>query len=274
MSPLFKIPAASGHLPIFKAGEQGIRWLGLEVVRLAAGERWQSSLEDEEAGLVILGGRCTVVVDAKERAEWAALGNRSDIFAGLPTAVYVPRRSTLSITAETALEAAIMKAPCDVDLPPALVTPADVKVISAGMANWRRDVRLVIPPGSPISQRLIIGETINPPGNWSGIPPHKHDEITQAENSLEEVYLFKAKPADGYGVQLMYRSGEGSAHLIGNDDVAVMLGGFHPTVAAPGVTIAYLWTLAGDSKAYNLSIDPRFSWVSSAEAVFREMKQQ
>ncbi len=274
MSPLFKVPAGSGHLPIFKPGDQGIQWLGLEIVRLAAGETWQGGLHDEEAGLVILGGRCSVTLDGQKHAEWSGLGGRADIFAGPPTAVYVPRRSTLSITAETALEAAIAKTPCEVDLPAALIAPSEVKVISAGMANWRRDVRLVIPPGSPISQRLIIGETINPPGNWSGIPPHKHDEITQTENSLEEFYLFKVRPADGYGVQLMYRGGEGSAHLIGNDDVAVMLGGFHPTVAAPGVTIAYLWTLSGHGKAYNLSIDPRFSWVSSAEAVFREMKQQ
>ncbi len=28
------------------------------------------------------------------------------------------------------------------------------------MANWRRDVRMVIPPGSPLSQRLIIGDAL------------------------------------------------------------------------------------------------------------------
>jgi hypothetical protein len=40
------------------------------------------------------------------------------------------------------------------------------------------------------------------------------------------------------------------------------------------VTVAYLWVLSGDSKAYDIAIDPRFSWVTSAEAVLREMAQR
>jgi 5-deoxy-glucuronate isomerase len=133
-------------------------------------------------------------------------------------------------------------------------------------------VRLVIPPGSPISSRLIIGETINPPGNWSGIPPHKHDVITEKENVLEEFYLFKAKPSDGYGIQLLNDDGKDTAHVIGENDVAILTSGYHPTAAAPGVTIAYLWVLSGDNKAYDITIDPRFAWVPAAEAVLKEMK--
>jgi len=148
-----------------------------------------------------------------------------------------------------------------------------VKVVSAGVANWRRDVRLVIPPGSPISQRMIIGETINPPGNWSGIPPHKHDEISGVENILEEFYLFKAKPAGGYGVQLGYKNGNEESYLIHNDDVFLMENGYHPTVASPGTTLGYLWVLSGDDKAYNITTDPRFDWVASAEAVIRESQR-
>jgi len=78
--------------------------------------------------------------------------------------------SEVSVTAESRLEMAVVEAPCETDLPPVLITPSDVKIMSAGVANWRRDVRLIIPPGSPISQRLIIGETLNPTGNWSEFP--------------------------------------------------------------------------------------------------------
>jgi 5-deoxy-D-glucuronate isomerase len=52
----------------------------------------------------------------------------------------------------------------------------------------------------------------------------------------------------------------------------VFLSGYHPTVAAPGTTVCYLWALAGDSKAYNVISDPRFGWVSTAEAVIKEMQ--
>jgi 5-deoxy-glucuronate isomerase len=48
--------------------------------------------------------------------------------------------------------------------------------------------------------------------------------------------------------------------------------GYHPTVAAPGTTLYYLWALAGRDKAYNIGTDPRFDWVVSAETVIKEMK--
>ena len=121
-------------------------------------------------------------------------------------------------------------------------------------------------------QRLIVGETFNPPGNWSGIPPHKHDEISDIENFLEEFYFFKVKPPDSYGLQLLYRNDQGQSYIVGDDDVVVMLSGYHPTVASPGTTICYLWALSGESKAYDITIDPRFNWISNTEAVFKEMQ--
>ena len=269
----FKISPEDGHQLVFRPGEHDIRWLGLEILRLEAGESWQGALDDEEAALVILGGHCTISVRGAEPVKWEGLGGRRDIFSGPATAVYAPRKSKLEVTAEGKLELAIIKAPCEADLSPTLITPDDVQEVSSGVANWRRDVRLIIPPGSPVSQRLIVGETLNPPGNWSGIPPHKHDEINDEENMLEEFYLFKTKPSDGYAVQLVYRNGPGQGNIVGNDDVMVFLSSYHPTVAAPGTTVCYLWALSGHSKAYNVTIDPRFSWVDNAEAVLKEMQR-
>jgi 5-deoxy-glucuronate isomerase len=285
MNPVFELLPTSGHQSVFQPGEQATNWLGLEVVRLDRGETWEGALRDQEAALVVLSGRCDITVglpataDSKTAA-WTGLGSRSNIFSGSPAAVYAPRGSRLKVVAsqvpaDNRLELAIAKAPCEIDLRPVLVQPADVKVVSSGAANWRRDVRLIIPPGSPISQRLIVGETLNPPGNWSGIPPHKHDEVTRDENFLEEFYLFKVQPADSFGLQVIYRRGEGgqhgTGHMIGNDTVTVMRGGYHPTVAAPGTTLCYLWVLSGEDKAYDISLDPRFTWLSNAEAVMREM---
>jgi 5-deoxy-glucuronate isomerase len=273
MSPLFKVTPGGGHQSIFQSGEQGINWLGLEVLRLEAGETWEGSLADEEAAFVLLSGSADISVANGKSESWSGLGSRGDIFSGPAAAVYAPRKSKVKVSASSKLEIAICKAPCEVDLPAKLILPSDVKVVSSGMANWRRDVRLIIPPGSPVSQRLIVGETLNPPGNWSGIPPHKHDQVVEGENFLEEFYFFKARPADSYGLQLMYKDGEGQGHIVSNDDVTVMLSGYHPTVASPGTTICYLWVLSGDDKAYDIVIDPRFGWVSNAEAVLREEKR-
>jgi len=269
MSLLFKLSPRGGHQSVFQPGEHGIHWLGLEILRLEAGESWQGDLGEEEAALVILGGHCTISVQCEQTGKWAGLGGRGDAFSGLATTVYAARQSKLEVTAESKLELAIIKAPCEADLPPTLIAPGDVKAVSSGMANWQRDVRLIIPPGSPVSWRLIVGETLNPPGNWSGIPPHKHDEVNAGENILEEFYLFKTKPADGYAVQLVYRDGEGQGHIVGNDDVVLFLSSYHPTVAPPGTMVCYLWALSGTCKAYGITIDPRFDWVSDAEASSR-----
>lgn len=268
-----KILPQSGHQTVFSSGAEELTWLGLEILRLDAGETWQGELKDEEAALVALGGRFAVEIDNGKPAAWSGLGARGDIFNGSPWAVYTPRHAHYKVIAESSLELAVAKAPCNADHPPAVIKPEDVRIVSAGAANWRRDVRLVIPPGSPISQRLIVGETLNPPGNWSGIPPHKHDEMSGKENILEEFYLFKAKPVNGYGVQLGYKLGQEESHIIHNDDVYLMQNGYHPTVAAPGTTLCYLWVLSGDSKAYNISTDPIFDWVGSAESILKEMQR-
>jgi 5-deoxy-glucuronate isomerase len=270
MNQRFKVESKDGHQSIFQPGDKHIKWLGLEVLRLGTGEDWKGEFKAEEAALVVLSGKCSITIEGKAKAKFDGVGARGDMFAGSPHAVYVPRNSKVAVKAGSKLELAFAKAPCDMDLEPMLIQPDQVKVVSSGMANWRRDVRLVIPPGSPISQRLIVGETFNPPGNWSGIPPHKHDENTEMENFLEEFYLFKTKPADSYGLQLMYKGEEGQGHIIGNDDVTVMLNGYHPTVASPGTTICYLWVLSGEDKAYDISIDPRFDWVGTAESVLKE----
>jgi 5-deoxy-glucuronate isomerase len=262
---------------VFAWGEGALNYLSLDSIRLDAGENCRVALGEEEGTLVILGGLASVRVGGGTQAgtlsEWHGIGSRPDPFSGSAAAVYLPRGTEVEVQAGSRLEAAIARAPCDVDLPAALIAPEAVKVISAGTANWRRDVRLIVPPGSAISRRLIVGETLNPPGNWSGIPPHKHDKITADENVLEEFYYFKVRPPESYGVQMIYGDGQDEAHIVADGDVAVFLGGYHPTVAAPGTTIFYLWALAGDDKAYKIAIDPRFQWVSQAEAVFRETQR-
>lgn len=273
MGVSFKIAPQRGHQRVFRPGEHGIRWLGLEVLRLEAGEGWQGDSGDEEAALVILSGRCTISVRAKETARWEGLGARKDVFSGPAAAIYAPRESKLEVVAEDKLELAIARAPCEANLTPTLLAPDTVKVISVGAANWRRDVRLIVPPGSSISQRLIVGETLNPPGNWSGIPPHKHDRMSDEESILEEFYFFKVKPPDSFGIQMIYSEDRGETHIVNDDDVVVFLNGYHPTVAAPGTTVFYLWALAGDERAYKVGVDPRFQWVSQAEAVFAEIQR-
>ncbi len=86
-----------------------------------------------------------------------------------------------------------------------IITPADQRVAEVG----RRQLGAAgahhprVPSTRPVG--FIVGETINPPGNWSSYPPHKHDEHRPPhEVQLEEVYYFKFDPPGGFGVQLRY----------------------------------------------------------------------
>src|SRR5512146_2007989 len=114
----FQLQPVQGHQSTFQPGEQGIRWLGLEALRLDRDEDWRGSFVDQEAALVILGGRCTVAITPPggEKVEWRGLGSRGDVFSGLPTSVYAPRGSEIAIKAESKVEIAIGKAPASIDL--------------------------------------------------------------------------------------------------------------------------------------------------------------
>ena len=73
-----------------------------------------------------------------------------------------------------------------------------------GRDNWQRTVYSALAEDVP-AQRLLAGETLNPPGNWSSYPPHKHDRLNPPQEAvLEEVYFFRIKPAQGFGLMWTY----------------------------------------------------------------------
>ncbi len=269
MTNLYHVDPRQGAQSVLTHEGAGLGFLALDLLRLQTGQAAEQTLVDEEALLVLLSGSFRLQIFGEPMFE-AVIGPRADVFTAKPHAAYIARQSHFCATAMSACEIAVIKAPAEKSLPAQAIKPDDCSYSSSGAFNWRRDIRLLLPPGTPKSQRLIVGETINPPGNWSGIPPHKHDQITANENILEEIYLFKMKPADGFAVQLTYSDGSSSASVVKNDDAYVHHDGYHPTVSAPGVTAYYLWALAGDDKAYKIVTDPRFNWIPQAEAVLKE----
>ncbi|MDO8683225.1 MAG: 5-deoxy-glucuronate isomerase, partial [Armatimonadota bacterium] len=119
------------------------------------------------------------------------------------------------------------------------------------------------------AEMLLIGETLNPPGNWSSAPPHKHDVSKGVERFMEEVYFFVFDPPQGFGMQRIY-SGEDSP---GQMDVGIPLEdgttvaipfGYHPVVAGPGYKMLYVWVLAGETREFGTwSDDPKHTWVKN-----------
>lgn len=233
----------------------------LDLADLAPGERFERT-SDDEVLVVVLSGVVDVEVDGQSLG---SAGGRQNVFEAPGDAIYAPPGTALQLTATTPAELAIASAPVD-DLAPGkarVIQPADQGVAERGSGNWSRSVRTILGPGDEAG-RLLVGETINPPGNWSSYPPHKHDTHNPPhEVQLEEVYLFKVDPAGGFGVQLLYDGDRQQAFTVRDNDVAAIKSGYHPVVGAPGYSLYYLWVMAGRGRQMIPALDPQHAWVQT-----------
>lgn len=242
--------------------------INLALADLSPGESIELP-DDVELAAVVMSG----VVDAHtmDGLSLGRAGGRTSVFEAPGDTVYAPSGSGLRIEAThdtpVALAIASVSAEPSSDAAPArVIGPSDQRVNEVGKGNWSRTVRTILGPDNPgEAQRLLLGETINPPGNWSSYPPHRHDRHNPPEEvDLEEVYLFKTNPAGGFGVQLRYElDGENAeeAFMVRDDDIAVIRKGFHPVVAASGYELYYLWVMAGEGRVMMPYLDPAHAWV-------------
>lgn len=182
--------------------------------------------------------------------------------------VYIPPESKYEIVpASGRLDAGLFSAPAETKAQPRLLTGADVVAKQVGRDNWQRTVYSALDERVPV-ERLLAGETLNPPGNWSSYPPHKHDRANPpGEAVLEEIYFFRVKPAEGYGFIWTYTDpsdpgGFSTVFVVEDGDTVLLPKGYHPVVAAPGYQLHYTWVLAGEERRYGAwADDPRHAWV-------------
>src|SRR5665213_729730 len=220
--------------------------IGLEVADLDARESLRF-VADSEVLVVILSGVLDVEVDA---ARLGRAGGRATVFDGGGDSVYAPPGAVVKLTEADGGGAAIAVASAPLADQPAaaarIIRPADHRVAEVGHGNWARQVRTILGP-EHAAGRLIVGETVNPPGNWSSYPPHKHDEDNPPhEVQLEEVYYFKFDPPGGFGVQLRYDSKGDPADdvfVVRDGDVAVT----HYEYVVGGITLAVVTQLHAEA---------------------------
>ena len=227
---------------------------------LDPGETFALDGGDEAVAVVLTGEVAARVGDE----DLGTAGGRTDPFTQAGHAVYAPPGAPLELKGgpEGAVVAVVSAAPGD-DPPGAarIIGPDDYTPVTVGEGNWQRTVRTMLGPDDRAS-RLLVGETLNPPGNWSSYPPHKHDENAPPDEvRLEEIYLFRVAPEGGFGVQLLYEPAGERSFMVHDGDVAVIRSGYHPVVAAPGYDLYYLWVLAGDGREMRPRFDPRHAWV-------------
>jgi 5-deoxy-glucuronate isomerase len=250
-----------GYKPVVGPEDSDLDYIGFGLLNLTDGQSWEQTFVGREALLVVLGGRCDV--NAADQT-WSDVGERTDVFDGKPSAVYLPPGTECRATGRGDVEIAVCTALADSGGEVSLIAPGDVGVRDVGKGTFERQIYDILTPESLPAQRLIVGETYNPPGLWSSYPPHKHDEHRPPEESkLEEVYHFRVKPPEGFGIQRVYGEGFDETYPVQDGDTVVITRGFHPVASAPGYLLYYLWMLAGEERVMRPCEDPAHSWVSS-----------
>lgn len=264
MKYLIKTPVFSGEgysSIVTKGVYKDLAYIEFGILRLKKGQEYAFNSRAKEVVLVILSGHCSIMID--EKTKWFNVGARASVFAGRPYAAYIPPGCEAGITGESDVEIAVCKAPSKKKGRPVLINPEMVRHKSVGRDNWRRDVYDIVDSSIP-AEHLVVGETVNPPGNWSSSPPHKHDEDNQPfEAKMEELYFYKLNPQQGFGLQRVYTAdGEtDETYTVEENDVLVIPKGYHPVVAAPGYQLYYLWVLAGKQRDLCPNDDPKHSWI-------------
>jgi 5-deoxy-glucuronate isomerase len=262
-------------LAITPAGA-GWDYISFQARRLAAGATWAFATGDHELAIINFSGRYTV---DSTRGRWTGIGGRTSVFTGAAHALYLPRRTDFTITAEIAGDFAVTWVPTDQDHAPWLIRPETVAISVRGGDNASRQINDLLPPGSPV-HRLVLVEVYTPSGNWSSYPGHKHDVHrvdavgNLIEADLEEVYFYKIDRPEGYAYQRVYTDESSPLHQAGypidalvraEDNCAVIVPeGYHPVTSAPGYTTYYLNVLAGSAQSLANQDDPRYAWVKTS----------
>lgn len=268
-----QFPDDPGLLLSITPAQAGWKLISFQVRQLATGQSWSFETGSNEFALVNLDGRYAV---HSSRGDWSGIGGRRSVFEGAAHALYLPRETELTVTAELGGQFAATWVPSDEDHEPWLIRPEDVASAIRGGGNVSRQINDLLPPGSPV-HRLVLVEVYTPSGNWSSYPPHKHDvHIEDAdgrllEADLEEVYFYKIDRPEGYAYQRIYTDAASPLHLAGypidalvradNNSAVLVPEGYHPVVSAPGYTSYYLNVLAGSAQSLANQDDPRYSWV-------------
>lgn len=246
--------------------------LDLNLLVLSAGKSYQGSTGNREYVAVLMGGKAAFEIDGKK---FENVGGRSNPFSGKPHSVYIPCQSNFTVTAQGAAEVALCSAPSELKTAPYVIAPDKVATGVWGAANFSRNyhqiLTMVSQPDLP-AQRLIVGETYTPSGNWSTFPPHRHEKDDLPREAFhEEMYFFKVSPADGFGMTRYYNDEMDTGYIVKDNTVLMAPKGYHTVTSAPGYTTYYLWFLAGNHRTQATADDPSFAWVGKTVPMLKAL---
>jgi len=223
---------------------------------------------DEVIVLPLSGSVAVDVADAH-----CELDGRGSVFDGPTDLVYVGSGQTVNLRSAAGGRFALCGARAQSAAPLRYVAASQVPIELRGAGQSSRQVRNFGTPGALDAAKIIACEVVTPAGNWSSYPAHKHDQASETESELEEIYYFEiaAGPGGQPGFGFM-RTSSSPGHEIevleevhDRDTVLVPYGWHGPCVAAPGFDMYYLNVMAGPAaeRVWKISDHPDQAWVRS-----------
>lgn len=251
--------------------------LDFQLLNLDPEQTVHGETHDREVLAVMLGGKANFEVNGQP---FQKVGGRPNVFSGKPHAVYLPTGNRYSITGVGSTQMALVSAPSTLKTDPYVITPDQVTNGVWGAANFSRNFHQILhqdtQPDCP-AQRLIVGETFTPSGNWSTYPAHKHEVDNLPHEAFhEEMYFFKISPADGFGITRHYSDAAAGEqyevnYTVRDNTILMLPHGYHTYVGAPGYTSYYLWFLAGEHRTQAVTADPATGWVNKTVSMLKQL---
>jgi 5-deoxy-glucuronate isomerase len=238
----------------------GWRYVGFETREMKRGAKVTTQTGDREICIVVLSGKARV---KSGDFDSGAIGERADVFSGLPWSVYAPPHASVAIEAVEDCEIAICSAPAVGRFPPRVIPPSAVGTLTRGKGSNARHIRNILPEEAQ-AESLLVVEVITPGGHWSSYPPHKHDrDALPDESYLEETYYHRLSPPQGFALQRVYTEDRtlDETMAVADRDVVLVPRGYHPVGAPYGYELYYLNTMAGPKRAWRFHNDPAHEWL-------------
>jgi 5-deoxy-glucuronate isomerase len=193
-----------------------------------------------------------------------SLPGRASVWDGLPSAAYLPSGVSAVISGSVTVAVATAPSAAPNADGPIRIGPAEVVVEVRGAGNATRQINHIITPDFP-ADRLEVVEVYTPSGNWSSWPPHKHDtDDMPREAILEEVYSYRFRRSEAWGVQRLYGGSVEGLWAVRDGETVIVRDGYHPFVATHGDDAYYLNALAGDTRTMACSYDALLDHVRAA----------
>lgn len=268
MNSTWYIPARSATAPYtVEVTPESAGWAecSLHIVDLdAAGTVTRDTGADEVMILPLAGGGTVTCGD-----QMFELSPRATVFEGPADMVYLGIDQTYTLAGHGRV--AICGARATRSFPNRRRAATEVPVELRGAGNCSRQVHNFGTATTFEADSLIACEVITPGGNWSSYPAHKHDENTEFETQLEEIYYFEIddSPAGtpGFGYHRVFGTPQRPIEVleeVRSGDVVLVPHGYHgPSIAAPGHHMYYLNVMAGSGpdRAWLICDNPDHTWL-------------